>query len=42
MKNVKFWGIIHGIVAVLFLFIMIIAWMPKDFRFCCSLAILSA
>ena len=35
MKNVKFWGIIHGIVAVLFLFIMIIAWMPKDFRFWC-------
>lgn len=35
MKNIKFWGVIHGIIAVLFLFVMIIAWMPKDFQFWC-------
>ena len=37
MKNIKFWGVIHGIIAVLFLFVMIIAWMPKDFGFWCFL-----
>lgn len=37
MKNIKFWGVIHGIIAALFLFVMVIAWMPKDFRFWCFL-----
>lgn len=37
MKNVKFMGIIHGILAIAFLFVMIVAWMPKDFQFWCLL-----
>lgn len=37
MKNTTFMGIIHGILALLFSFVMIIAWMPKDFQFWCLL-----
>lgn len=38
MKKTTFMGIIHGILALLFLFVMIIAWMPKDFQFWCLLS----